>query len=73
VFCVWIFNVTYATEACPDPEDVGVDSVGHVRCGVRNRPVEQPVGGGGHRKGLGSDLQGEDLTGDNPSTRAPRT
>jgi hypothetical protein len=50
-----------------------VDSVGEVRSRVRNGPVEKPVGGGGHRKGLGSDLQGEDLTSDNPSARAPRT
>jgi hypothetical protein len=67
------FHGTYATESCPDPEDIGVDGGGHVGCGVCDCPVEQPVGGGGHREGLGSDLQGEDLTGDNPSARAPRT
>lgn len=59
-------------EPSPDPEDVGVDSGSHVGCRICNGPVEQPVGGGSHRERLGSDLQGEDLTSDDPCTRSPR-
>ena len=59
-------------EACPYPEDIGVHSGYHVGSCVRDCPVEKPVRGGSHRERLGSDLQGEDLTSDDPCARSPR-
>jgi hypothetical protein len=65
-------------EAAPDEEDLGLQvgvagaGVDHVRCGVGDGPVEQPIGCGGHGKGLGADLEREDLAGDDPGDGSPR-
>lgn len=65
------------TEAAPDEEDLGLQIgvaralVDHVRGGVGDGPVEEPVGGGGHGERLGADLEGEDLTGDDPGDGTP--
>jgi hypothetical protein len=65
-------------EAAPDEEDLGLQvgvagaGVDHVRGGVGDGPVEQPVGCGGHGEGLGADLEREDLAGDDPGDGAPR-
>jgi hypothetical protein len=64
-------------EASPDEEDLGLQVcvagavIDHVWCCVRNGPVEEPVGSGGHREGLGADLQGEYLSGNDPRYRTP--
>ena len=64
-------------EAAPDEEDLGLQVgvagalVDHVGGGVGDGPVEEPVGGGGHGEGLGADLEGEDLAGDNPGDWTP--
>ena len=64
-------------EAAPDEEDLGLQVgvagalVDHVGGGVGDGPVEEPVGGGGHGEGLGADLEGEDLAGDDPGDRTP--
>lgn len=64
-------------EAAPDEEDLGLQVgvagalVDHVRGGVGDGPVEEPVGGGGHGEGLGADLEGEDLAGNDPGDRTP--
>jgi hypothetical protein len=65
-------------EAAPHEEDLGLKVrvagtvVDHVRGGVGDGPVEEPVGGGGHGEGLGANLQWEDLAGDDPGDRTPR-
>jgi hypothetical protein len=64
-------------EAAPDEEDLGLQVgvagtlVDHVGGGVGDGPVEEPVGGGGHGEGLGADLEGEDLAGDDPGDWTP--
>ena len=64
-------------EAAPDEEDLGLQVgvaralVDHVGGGVGDGPVEEPVGGGGHGEGLGADLEGEDLAGNDPGDRTP--
>ena len=64
-------------EAAPDEEDLGLQVgvagalVDHVGGGVGDGPVEEPVGGGGHGEGLGADLEGEDLAGDDPGDWSP--
>lgn len=66
------------TESAPEEEDftlqVGVawTIVDEVRCGVGDRPVQQPVTRRRHRQRLGSDLQWENLTSHNPCNRSPR-
>lgn len=58
-------------ETTPDPEDVGAEvgvlNLSEVRGDESEEPVEEPVGGGGHRKTLGADLEREDLASDDPS------
>ena len=63
--------------SAPDEEDlcahVGVSGaiVDHVGGGVSNGEVEEPVAGGGHGERLGTDLEREDLTGNDPGDWAP--
>lgn len=63
-------------EGRPNEEDlrleVGVLRVDHVRCGVRDGPVEQPIAGGRHGEALGADLEREELACHDPGDRAPR-
>lgn len=69
---------TDATEATPDEEhlrlEVGVAGAGvdHVGGGVGDGPVQEPVGGGGDGETLGTGLEGEEFTGDDPGDGAPR-
>lgn len=64
-------------EATPDEEDLGLEvgvawaRVDHVRGRVGDGEVEEPVGGSGDGESLGANLQGEDLTGDDPGARTP--
>jgi hypothetical protein len=64
-------------EAAPDEEDLGLQVgvaravVDHVRGGVGDCPVEEPVGGGSHGERLGADLEREDFAGDDPGDGAP--
>lgn len=64
--------------SAPDEEDlcahVGVARavVDHVRGGVSNGEVEEPVAGGGHGERLGTDLEREDLTSNDPGNWTPR-
>lgn len=57
----------------PDEEDLGLEVgvaravVDEVGGGVGDGPVEEPVGGGGHGEALGTDLEREDLTRDDPA------
>lgn len=51
---------------------VGAFLVDHVRCGVGNGPVEEPVGSCGHRETLRTGLEREHFTGDDPGDRSPR-
>ena len=57
----------------PNEEHLGLEIAGilvdHVRGSVRDGEVQEPVGGGRDRQALGTDLQREDLTGDDPSDR----
>lgn len=46
----------------------GVDEVGS---GIANTEVPEPVGGGGHRHSLGTDVEREDLASDDPSDWSP--
>ena len=61
----------------PDEEDlsthVGVAGtvIDHVWGSVSNGKVEQPVGCCSHRERLGSDLEREDLTSNDPGNRSP--
>jgi hypothetical protein len=70
-------NETDATEATPDEEhlslEVGVAGAGvdHVGGGVGDGPVQEPVGGGGDGETLGTGLEGEEFTGDDPGDGAP--
>ena len=45
--------------------------VDHVGGRVRNRPVKQPIAGGGHAKALGASFQWEHFAGDDPCNRSP--
>lgn len=45
--------------------------VDHVRGGVRNRPVEQPVASSGHTQALSASLEREHFTSDDPCDRTP--
>lgn len=68
---------TDATETAPDEEhlrlEVGVARAGvdHVGGGVGDSPVQEPVGGGGDGETLGTGLEGEEFTGDDPGDGAP--
>ena len=61
----------------PDEEDLGAHvgvawaGVDHVGRRVTDTKVKEPVGSGGHGKGLGADLEREDLTSDDPGDRPP--
>ncbi len=61
----------------PDEEDLGLEigitraPVDEIGCGVGDRPVQEPVGGGGHGERLGSDFQRKDLAGYDPGDRTP--
>jgi len=61
----------------PDEEDLRLQvcvsgtPVDEVRSGVRNCPVEKPVGGRGHGETLGADLERKDLTGHDPGDGTP--
>lgn len=46
----------------------GVDEVGS---GITNTEVPEPVGGGGHGHSLGTDVEREDLAGDDPGNWSP--
>lgn len=65
------------TESTPDEEDLGAHVgvtwavVDHVWGDVGDDEVEEPVGGGGHGKTLGSGLEGEGFTGDDPGAWTP--
>lgn len=62
----------------PDEKDLGLKAgvtgsdIDEIRSGVGNGPVEKPVGGRGHGKRLGADLEREDLSSDYPGAGAPR-
>jgi hypothetical protein len=64
-------------ETAPDEEDLGLQVgvagavVDHVGSRVGDGPVQEPVGGSGHREGLRADLQREDLSCHHPRHRAP--
>lgn len=45
--------------------------VHHVRCGVGNRKVEEPVGRGGHGESFGADFEREEFAGHDPCDGAP--
>ena len=68
---------TDEAESTPDEEHLGLEigvsrsAVDHVRGGVGNSPVEQPVGGGGDGETLGTRLEGEEFTRHDPRDRAP--
>jgi len=70
-------SATDEAEAAPDEEDFGLQvsvpgaRVDHVRGGVGDGPVEQPVGGGGHGEGFGAGLEREELARDDPGDGAP--
>lgn len=61
----------------PDEEDLGLKvgialaEINEVGSRVGNGPVEQPVGGGGDTKRLGTGLERENLTSDNPGKGTP--
>ena len=63
--------------SAPDEEDLGTHVgvtgtvVDHVGGGVSDSKVQKPVRCGRHRKGLGADLEREDLTSHNPCDRSP--
>jgi hypothetical protein len=63
--------------SAPDEEDLGTEVgvarsvVDHVGRSIADSEVEEPVGGGGHREGLGADLEREDLAGNHPGDRTP--
>lgn len=64
-------------EATPDEEHLGLKvgvtgtTVHHVGGGVGDGPVEQPVGSGGDGKTLGTSLEGEQFTSNDPGDRTP--
>lgn len=64
-------------EAAPDEEDLGLQvgvawaGVDHVRGGVGDGPVEQPVGRGRHGQGLGARLEREELACHDPRDGTP--
>lgn len=59
----------------PDEEDSGLQIalvlVDHVRGRVGDGEVEEPVRGSRHGQALGTDLEREELAGDDPSDRTP--
>jgi len=61
----------------PDEEHLdakgGISGTGvdEVRGGVTDTEIPEPVGGGGEGHGLGADVEGEDLGGDDPCDGAP--
>lgn len=61
----------------PDEENLGLEvgialtKVDEVGSRVGNGPVEQPVGGGGDTERLGTSLERENLTSDNPGQGSP--
>lgn len=63
--------------SAPDEEDLGAQVgvtgavIDHVRGGVSNGEVEEPVAGSGHGERLGTDLERENLTGNDPGDWAP--
>lgn len=67
-------------EAASTPQEEDLDThvgvawarVNHVGRGVADGKVEEPVGGSRHGKGLGADLERENLTSDDPGDWAPR-
>lgn len=65
------------TAAEPDEEDLGLEVglagtvVDEVGSGVGDGPVEEPVGGSGHTEGLGTGLEREDLSSDDPGKGTP--
>lgn len=72
-------HTTDKAESTPDEEhlrlEIGVSrsAVHHVRGGVGNSPVEQPVGGGGDGETLGTGLEREQFTCHDPRDRTPGT
>ena len=68
---------TDKAETTPDEEHLTLEIrvtwsvIDHVRCGVSNSPVQQPIACSRHRQRLGSDLQWEDLSRHDPSHRSP--
>lgn len=61
-------------EAAPDPENVTFQVDVLARCIFQigsdesENKVEEPIGGGGQRHALSADLEGEHLSGDDPSS-----
>ena len=70
-------NETSGTGRSPDEEHFDLEASGpglfvdQVWGGVTNTKVPEPVGGNGEGHGLGSDVEGEDLSGDDPCDRTP--
>jgi hypothetical protein len=70
---------TDEAEATPDEEHLGSKicvaraGIDKVWSRVGNGPIEEPIGGSRHGERFGPDLQWENLAGDHPSARAPRT
>lgn len=63
---------TRKAASAPDEEDFRLEIcvartvVHQIWRRVRDSPIQKPVRGGGNREGFGPDLQGEDLTSDDP-------
>ena len=61
----------------PNEEHLGLETCGarsnidEVGCGVADGEVPEPVGRNSERHGLGTDVQGEDFTNDDPGDGAP--
>lgn len=70
-------NHTDEAETTPDEEHLGLHvgiagaAIHHVRGGVGNGPVEQPVGGGRDGETLGAGLEREQFAGHDPGNGAP--
>ena len=68
---------TDSAARAPDIENLRLEvriarpSINQVRRRVRDRPVEQPVGGGGHAEAFGAGFQREDLAGHDPGEGTP--